>query len=143
MASNYQVTSQRQSIQVLGPTSILDVMEVGARTIPSGVDFQVSIPLTTWKRNQADADLGSIAGAIEGRLADDYVADAFYSQDLDASGLLKDEIVFLVQLPGDPEMTAEVPVPVQLLRGSDTFQQTIVAQLFQDALDHLQATANL
>jgi hypothetical protein len=143
MAANYTVTSQRPSIQVLGPSSILDVMEVGARTIPSGVDFQVSIPLTTWKRNQADADLGSIAAAIEGRLADDYIAGAYYTQDLDAAGLLKDDIVFLVQLPGNPEMTAEVAVPIQLLRGSDTFQQQIVAQQFQDALDHLQATANL
>jgi hypothetical protein len=143
MAANYTVTSQRPSIQVLGPSSILDVMEVGARTIPSSVDFQVSIPLTTWKQNKADADLGSIASAIEGRLADDYIAGAYYTQDLDASGLLKDEIVFLVQLPNQPEMTAEVAVPVQLLRGSDTFQQQIVAQMFQDALAHLQATANL
>lgn len=143
MAVSYQVTSQHPSIQVLGPTSILDVMEVGVRTFPDLVDFQVSIPLTTWKSNAADEIIGPIADAIESRLQDDYVASAFYAQDLDASGLLKDEIVFVVQLPNQPDMQAEVNVPVQLLRGTDTFEQQIVAQLFQDALGHLQATANL
>jgi hypothetical protein len=143
VAANYSIETQRRTVQVLGPTDVLDVMEVGARTRPHGVFFQRSVPYAAWETDGADSFVEPVAASIEGRLGDDFIGGAIYTQDVDATGLLQDLIEFTVWLPENHAMTTVVPVQVDLLGGTDTFVQGIVAAQFQSALDALRFTAGL
>jgi hypothetical protein len=143
VASNYKVQTQRRTVQSLGGSESLDVMEVGAITIPSSVYFKRAIPYSAWVANSAGELLGPVADAIESRLASDFIAGAIFAQEPDAQGLLAFFIEFTVQIPNDPQQTTTVLVPVDLLAGTDTFQGQIVAGMFQAALTELEATAAL
>jgi hypothetical protein len=143
VAASYTPKGTNRTIQVLGAGSVLDVQVISAATVPHGVYFEYPVPYSAWLGNTEDQLIAPIAEAIESRLGNDFIAGAVFTQTVDVNQLLADAIEFTVQLPGNPAFTTTVEVPVSLLAGTDTFQGQIVAQMFQDALAHLAATAAL
>jgi len=142
VAASYVTRGTHRTIQVIGGTAI-DVQEIDVTTIPHGVDFTRAVPYSAWQTNSEDSLIAPVAEAIESRLGDDFIGGAAFTQELGANQLLANAIEFTVWLPTNHAFTTTVVVPVDLLAGTDTFQGQIVANMFQDALAHLQATAAL
>jgi len=123
MAGSYQVASQQRTIQVVGPTQVVDVMEIGAFSEPSNVYFQRYIPFTSWQLLSGPQGLGfwlqPIVDAIEDSLASGAAAAVTFLQDIDvASGLLADFLEFTVSYTpagGLLPMTTTVRYPIDNL----------------------------
>ena len=147
MASNYVVQDQQRTVQVLGPAQVLDVMRVGATTVPHNVYFQRDIPYLSWRDQGAGPWLGTLADAIEQRLQSGLADSAAFVQDVDASGLLTDAVEFTVTLPPSGTqpgpMSTTVTVPVNMLTADTAFVGDLVTPMFEDALAALSATARL
>lgn len=99
MAAQYEVQSQRRSIKVLSQTETADVMEIGAVTKPHGVYYLVEVPYGDWLRGFAAFALGVPAEFIEAALSSGAAIGAYFVQEPDASGLLKNAVAFIVQVP--------------------------------------------
>lgn len=101
MAGSYKVASQQQTIQVLGPSEVADVMEIGAFSQPSNVYFQRYVPLSSWKLLDGPQGLGfwlqPVVDAIEDNLASGAASGVAFRQDVDpTTGLLTDFLDFTV-----------------------------------------------
>jgi hypothetical protein len=159
MADNYQVVSQRESVQVLSQTQVADVEIVGFVTKPSGIYAERVVPLAAWQAQGAASWIEPLASAIEGLISGGLASSGTFVQDVDASGLLADFIDFTVSYtPSDGgvlQMTTEVRIPVNALTIDQSFGGALAtyfggssstldpAQALRDAYDTLQATAGL
>ena len=149
MASNYQPVGSNRSVQVLGPTQVIDVEEAQVVTAPSGVYFSFPIPLDMWLQNQGADYLGTIASQIEQQISEGLAVTASYIQDVDPSGLLVDYLDFVVQyvppggLRGPFEGVVRMPLNL-LLAAIDPFfglGGNSPAELLSAELDRLKALA--
>lgn len=160
MASNYVVTSQTPGVQVLSPNEVIDIMEVGFVTKPSGVVAQREVPKTAWAAEGSDAWIGPLATAIEDLISGGLASGAVFVQDVDpATGLIVDAIEFVVSYSPPPPavgpMTTTVVVPVNALTLDVGFSGALAtffpqaqqisspADLLRAAYDTLVATAGL
>jgi hypothetical protein len=160
VADNYTVVSQRRTVQVLSPTQVADVEEVGFVTHPTGIYAQREVPYQAWAAEGAGSWIGTLATAIENLISGGLATTAMFVQDVDTTGLLTDYLDFTVSYtpssgPGLP-MTTTVRVPVNALTQDQSFGGAIdtyfggsaspttdPAQALRDAYDALQATAGL
>lgn len=154
MADSYQVVSQRETVQVLSQTQVLDVEEVGFVTKPHGIYAQREVPLAAWAAEGAGAWIEPLATAIEGLMQTSAATFATFVQDVDASGLLTDYLDVTVSYTpagglGIP-MTTVVRIPINAFTvdtqfgipfGTDTF--VTPADAVASAYNALIATANL
>ena len=136
------IQTQRRTPQVLGPNRVIDSVEIGATTTPSGVYFERVINYVLWKSGLdiADGIMGPIADAVEYFLTEDAVIAAEYVQDLDAAGLVKNLIELTVQFtPSDPgqsgPMTTTVSAPVE--RYATAEGRAVIQGQINAALDRL------
>lgn len=152
MADTYQVISQVPSVQVLSPSEVVDTMEVGFVTIPSGVYAQRSVPRAAWSTGGSAAWVGPLASAIEGLFSGGLASGATFVQDVDpGTGLLADAIEFIVTYtpppPGIGTSSATVTIPVNHLTLDTSFGGFVTgsdpAQLLSDAYNQLVSTFNL
>lgn len=151
MAGSFSVVSQIRTVQVLGPTQVLDVEQVGFVTHPTGIYAEFPVPLVTWRQGGAGTLIGPLSEAIENLIAGSAATGASYLQDIDESGLLVDFLDVIVEyVPPDgtrPPMTTSVPIPLEafLAAGDVWFAQSGVspAQLVDEAYQALAATAGL
>ena len=145
MAKHYTPISSYRDVQVLGPTLVVDVERVVASTVPHNVYFERTVPLTIWGTGAADDYINELADAIEQRIGSGLADGASFAQDVDASGLLSDQIIFNVSITGPPPngglFTTTVTVPVNLLTADTAFVGDLVTPLFEDALAKLHQTA--
>lgn len=109
--------TQHQTVQVLGPNAVRDVMEVGFTTVPHGVYAVVRIPLQFWKQFGSAAYVDQVASLIEAAFNIPQVAGASYAEDLDTNGLVAAFVDFNVVIPpptiaqfGPMEAIARVPI---------------------------------
>ena len=140
------IQTQRRTPQVLGPNRVVDAVEIGATTTPSGVYFERIINYVLWKSGLdiASGIMGPIADAIEYFLTEDVVIAAEYVQDLDAAGLVKNLIELTVQYtPGTAAqtgpMTTTVTAPVE--RFATPEGRAVIQGQINDALDNLARVA--
>ena len=147
MAKNYTPIGSHRDIQVLGPTQVIDIERVIGATLPHGVYFERTVPLTIFGTAAADDYVNELADAIEQRLSGGLADSATFVQDVDASGLLTDLISFTVSIVGPPPVSGTfattVDVPVNLLTGGLGGQGGGVDAMFSDAMAQLQQTAGL
>lgn len=145
MAGPYTVQSQLKSVQVLSPSQVIDVEVLGATTIPSGVYFEVSVPLASWSAGAFDAFLSPVATAIEQRLSGGSADAASWRQDVDDTGLLTDYIDFVVSITPPAgttgPMSTVVSVPMNLLTADISIGGNQVSALFTAAIDALNVAA--
>ncbi len=140
------VQTQRRTPQVLGPNRVVDAVEIGATTTPSGVYFERVINYTLWKSGLdiASGIMGPIADAIEYFLSEGVVIAAEYIQDLDAAGLVRNLIELTIEYtPGSATqtgpMTTTVSAPVE--RYATAEGRAVIQGQINDALEDLARVA--
>jgi hypothetical protein len=129
------VIGQRADIQQVGASDVVAVERVTAQTKPSGVVFDVLVPVQAWEDLGANTWVEPLATQIEYYFSSGQVSGARYEEDLDSAGLVTFYIVFDVTIPPVPgapplENTAEVKVPLEALR-----ERILVNSIVQPALD--------
>src|SRR5437870_3802784 len=97
MAQGYNVVTQNRSVQVLGPTEVIDVEQVGIVTRPTGIFVEYPLPLILWQTRAGFEILGSLAAGIEQMISEGLAVGGSYVQDYDANNLLVDYCEFVVQ----------------------------------------------
>lgn len=106
----YTVLGSYATVQVTGPTTVVDVLRINFRTTPSGVVATANVPYRNLVGfTVADADqaaslfISPLADGIERMMGSGRVAGAVGSEDIDASGLLVDYVDATVEYdPADP-----------------------------------------
>ena len=119
----YSLVGSYETVQVLSPTTINDVVYCTIKTHPSGVIASLPINKTLFDAGQSGVELRAFAQAIEQTMNDPRVIAAAGSQSIDDSGLLADNVTFTVQYV-DPVhapngATALATVPVYALNFSN------------------------
>lgn len=105
------IVSQHQSMQLLGGTQLERVVEVGARSIPTGVFFQFRLGALGYTRAVGQAYADGFGLAIEAVVAEPTVAGADYVQDVSPAGHLLDQLeIFWQSLDGSSEGSIIVPL---------------------------------
>lgn len=150
MPGSWDVVSTRRTTQVLSPTQVQDVMLIGVRTNPHGVYFERAVPYTDWVANPLGVGLYAEPPAdnIETLLANGPAVAASYIEDLDATGLVKGFIAFVLQVaspdptrPGPFETTVDVPIDV--VSQANLGGGGIISAEFNQAISALEQTAGL
>lgn len=113
----FLVQSQTPSVEVFPSSPPVDVVEVGFTSLPSGTFAVATIPALAWAAEGQDVWIGPLSDGIESTLTMAGVIGAVYEQDISASGLLVDYLVFTVSInpPNASQlgpMTAQVRVPL-------------------------------
>ena len=119
----YALVGSYETVQVLSPTTINDVVYCTIKTQPSGVVASLPINKTLFDAGQSGDELRAFAQAIETVMSDPRVIAGAGSQSIDDSGLLADNVTFTVQYV-DPVhapngATALATVPVYALNYSN------------------------
>lgn len=96
MAQFYDVVFQHQTVELLGGTRTVPVMEIGAETKPSGIYWQKRVNLSVYVPDVIDSLLASDANVIEEIARLPTVAGIVYVQDVNLAGLLIDELEITV-----------------------------------------------
>ena len=109
MAADYDVVSSGADVQVLGPTSILDVTRFGIQTKPSGVLVYVNVPQERVSESEAQVTLQAYALLVEAAMRLEGVVAMRPEQDVDASGLIADYMVVTVGV-NSPAPDAQNPL---------------------------------
>lgn len=150
MAGTWEVVSSRRTTQVLSPTRVLDVMLIGVQTIPHGVYFERAVPYVDWVQSPLGVALYAEPPAdnIEFLLTSGPAIGASYVEDLDASGLVKGFIEFVLQVESnDPIRTGPfqttVDVPMDVVSQANLGGGGLISAEFNTALAALQQTAGL
>ena len=97
MPEDYDVLSITQETAVISPTATLEVSRVGFVTHPSEVTAYVNVPAKNQTASQVHNTVLQYALLIEVVMRHQGVVGAYYAQDTDASGLLVDYLVVVVQ----------------------------------------------
>lgn len=125
-------------------------MLIGVQTKPNGVYFERAIPYADWVKSPAGVDFYALPPAenIEGLFAAGTIVAASYIEDLDASGLVKGYISFVLQVPStDPARSGPfqttVDVPIDIVSQANLGGAGIFSPDFNNALAALQQTAAL
>lgn len=122
------------------PTSSEDVEELTVSTRPSGVNFVRNVPYAAFASGAWRENVATIATHIEHILASrPHVVDASPVQTVDAQGLIRNSVQFLVSYTGDDgsgPFQDTVTIPVQALHDETTFDS-----YFEPVVKVLAATA--
>lgn len=134
----YIILSTVRTVEVVGANSAHDVMEITAQTDGHGVTF-VETPLySTWKQTRGANGLQNATNGIESIFsAYSVVASGSAVQTIDPSGLLVNQVEFVVSVPGTSDTlpgpyTDTVTIPVKVLKQTTDFSSyfdPVIAQL--------------
>lgn len=94
---SYSLVGSYQTVQVLSPTLIQNVVYCTIQTQPSGVIAALPVPETAFDGGTSGTMLGEFAAAIESVMEDSRVIAGTGSQTIDDAGLLTDNVIFTVQ----------------------------------------------
>ena len=121
---SYSLIASESTVQVLSPTVVNDVVYCTIQTHPSGVIASIPIDAQLFLNQTISGELLAFAEAIELVMAEEGVVAGTGGQSIDPSGLLSDEVTFVVQYvpPGSTAtaVTADAVVPVDYLRQPKT-----------------------
>ena len=146
-AGTFTLLASDQTVQVLSPTVVNDVLYCTIQTIPSGVIASYPIPVE-WLGLESSSDrLGTFAHNIEEAMALPYVVAGAGTQTLDANGLLQDMVSFTVQYvqpdTTGTQVTAEAIIPVAYLIGPSILSATPGNPTAKSLLDAVYADLQL
>lgn len=97
MPEDYDIQSITQETAVVSPTATLEVSRVGFVTYPSFIVAYVNVPAKNQTAAQVHTTVEQYALLIEVAMSKTGVVGAYFAQDLDASGLLVDYLVIVVE----------------------------------------------
>lgn len=125
-------------------------MLIGIQTVPHGVYFERAIPYADWVKSPVGIALYAEPPAdnIEYLLAQGTAVAASYIEDLDASGLVKGYIEFVLEVestdparPGPFQTT--VDIPIEVVSEANLGGGGLISVEFNAALAALKQTAGL
>ena len=121
--AGYALQGSYSTVQVLSPTLVYPVVYCTISTTPSGVIASIPVGEAEFNSGETGPQLTNFSNAIEQIMALPHVIAGVGSQTIDSNGLLADNVVFTVQYQdattGPAGVTAEAPVPVNMLNFSD------------------------
>jgi len=129
---SFTVLGQRPDILVQSPTSVVDAVTITVQENIYGVVFQFTIPKSQWVGMGTQGEANLYASYVQHLGGMTEVVGMAYSQDVNAAGLLVDEMIVTVGTP-DLVHTADVAIPFSWLgTGNDTqavtsTYQTVIA----------------
>jgi hypothetical protein len=149
MADSYTVKGSYATVQVIDPTTVVDVLRISFTTIPSGIYGRANAPyknvagFTTANADQAASlFIEPLAYGIERAMGTGRVAGMSAVEDTNASGLLIDymdvTVVYDASAAGSPlTFEAVVRIPTQAFDGHDAFFQPLVLDPINATYDGL------
>src|SRR5690242_15017557 len=121
--AGYSLLTSEDTVQVLSPTVVNDVVYCTIRTTPSGVIAAIPVQRDKFDKGETGVELTNFADAIEQIMALSEVVAGSGKQSIDANGLLADEVAFTVEyVPSanaSTSITAEAVVPTPMLNFTD------------------------
>ena len=130
-AGTYTVVLQQRSTLVRSPTVVEDVEVIGVITSPSGIYFERAVPYANWLASSADPLIAPISGRIEQIIGAGTADTAWFTQDVDPSGLIINQMTFQVSIPATATsygpMTTNVIVTIQDLYNGTGYQAAFTA----------------
>lgn len=139
----FTVQTTRRTPWVLGPSQVVDAMEVGVTTSGHHIYFERLVPYAQWKLFGAQDAVGGAAALIDLWLDEGTVVGASFVQDVDLSGLLVDYIEFVVEVAAKPNsqsgpLTNSALVPMEMLAsGSPGPAEALIAAAKSDLAAHV------
>jgi hypothetical protein len=142
--ADWNTTDAYRTVQVFGPGTVADVMDIGFVIHPSETYGRVQVEISQWTDGTYESILDRMATGVERALGYAEVAAISFEQDVAPSGLLKDVFVVTVQAqPSQPgqfgPFYGEVRIPSYAFstgQGTDTLvNNPIAAELAR--LQHL------
>lgn len=97
MADSFYPLDSYRSVQVTSGTQVQDVEVVTVATIPTGIHFTYSIPLSIWKLDAGVSTLDNMASYLESLVSGHHVVGGTPSQDFDPNNLLTDYVDLVVE----------------------------------------------
>jgi hypothetical protein len=97
MADSFYPLDSYRSVQVNTPTQVQDVEVVTSATIPTGIQFTYSIPLSIWKQDSGVSTLNHMAVYLESLVTGHHVVGGQPQQDFDTNNLLADYVDLIVE----------------------------------------------
>ncbi len=119
---SFTVEGQYPDLLVQSATRVVNAETIVARENIYGVSYQFTIPMTEYMGAGPDASAGLRAGWIQAMAAHDHVIGMAYTQDVNASGTLVDQMVITVGTP-DGEQAADLTIPLSALNSPASFQK--------------------
>lgn len=145
MPNAYTSQGSRRDVQVTSPTTVLDVEIVSATTIPSGVYFEVPVPLQAWQSVGEASFVEPFAEGIEQFMHAPNVSGGYWSEDVDANGLIAGFMFYTVTVPTPPGKTGPfstvVQVPITILGSDMAIRNAVVQPIIDAAVTALNRTA--
>ena len=119
---SFTVLGQYPDLLVQSATRVVNAETIIAKENIYGVGFQFTIPMTEYMGAGPQASAGLRAGWIQAMAAHAHVVGMAYTQDVNASGTLVDQMIITVGTP-DGENTADLTIPLSQLNAPGAFQQ--------------------
>jgi len=119
---SFTVTGQYPDILVQSATRVVNAETIVARENIYGISFQFTIPMAEYMGAGPQASAGLRAGWIQAMAQHDHVIGMAYTQDVNASGTLVDQMVITVGTP-DGEQSADLTLPLSQLNSPASFQR--------------------
>lgn len=116
MAEHFTPLDSYRSVQVTSGTQVQDVEVVTVATIPTGIQFVYSIPLSIWKQDSGISTLNTMSAYLETLVSGHHVIGGSASQDYDTNNLLADYVDLIVEYNRDSlglsPLTGTASVPI-------------------------------
>lgn len=119
-AGTFEVLGQRPDVLVRSATDVQDAETITVQENLYGVVFAFTIPKAEWQGMGTQGEAALYAGWVQAIGAMPEVVGMSYSQDVNASGLLRDIMVIGVGTP-DGSHEAEVTWPLRTLNTEAAF----------------------
>lgn len=119
-AGTFTVLGQRPDILVRGANQVVDAMTITVQENTYGVEFSFTIPRSEWQGMGTQGEASLYASWVQAIGAMDEVVGMAYTQDVNAQGLLRDELIITVATP-DGNNEASVVWPLRTLNSGAAF----------------------
>lgn len=119
--NSFQVLGQYPDLLIQSATRVVNAQTIIARELIYGVTFQFTIPMTEYMGEGPQAAAGLRAGWIEAMAQHTHVTGLTYTQDVNSSGALVDQMIVTVGT-SDLANTAELTYPLEQLNTPAAFQ---------------------
>jgi hypothetical protein len=119
---SFTVIGQYPDLLVQSATRVVNAETIVARENIYGVSFQFTIPMTEYMGEGPQAAAGLRAGWIQAMAQHQHVIGMAYTQDVNASGTLVDQMIITVGTP-DGEQSADLTIPLSALNAPSSFQK--------------------
>lgn len=101
----------RDAILVKADGSVVDAATISATDGIYGIDFEFTVPKTSWQAGPINVSASDYAAYLQGLAGHEHVTAIWYAPDTNAAGLLIDTFVVVVaSTSGNSDTQVEIPL---------------------------------